>query len=167
MSTLTGPPMRTPYSPARRATCAVRALATSVLVGMQPSLTQVPPRCSRSISAVFMPALARRTARNGPAWPLPITIASYEVVMVSPLVRGHPSCPHHRPDGAASLDYMRCSSILAAPGKRSTEISTALVVPVFFHQCEVPFFSGATSPARCVIGTAQLLAYSTTSPETM
>jgi len=36
---------------------------------MQPSLTQVPPRCSRSTSAVLSPASARRTARNGPAWP--------------------------------------------------------------------------------------------------
>ena len=74
----------TPKSAARRATCAARALATSVLVGMQPSLTQVPPRCSRSISAVFMPALARRTARNGPAWPVPMTMASNDVVMGSP-----------------------------------------------------------------------------------
>ena len=40
-------------------------------------------------------------------------------------------------------------------------------VPVFFHQCAVPKVSGATSPERCTIGTAQLLAYSTTSPETM
>ena len=44
MSTLTGPLMFTPNSAACRATCAARALATSVLVGMQPSLTQVPPR---------------------------------------------------------------------------------------------------------------------------
>src|SRR6187402_2287685 len=86
MSTVTGPTF-TPYSAARRATCAVRALATSVLVGMQPSLTQVPPRCSRSISAVFRPALASRTASGGPAWPAPITIASYEVVMGSPEAR--------------------------------------------------------------------------------
>ena len=45
-------------------------------------------------------------------------------------------------------------------GNRSTEISTAVVFPVFFHQWAVPFFSGATSPARCVIGTRQLRAYS-------
>src|SRR4051812_6905392 len=62
--------------------CAARALATSVLVGMQPSLTQVPPRCSRSISTVFMPTCARRTARKGPAWPLPMTMASWVLVMV-------------------------------------------------------------------------------------
>ena len=43
MSTLTAPPSVTPYSAARLATWAVRALATSVLVGVQPSLTQVPP----------------------------------------------------------------------------------------------------------------------------
>ena len=87
MSTPIGPSMRMPQSPARRATCAARALATSVLVGMQPSLTQVPPRCSRSISAVFRPDLASRTASDGPAWPAPITIASYEVVMGAPEAR--------------------------------------------------------------------------------
>ena len=62
--------------PRCRATCAARALATSVFVGMQPSLTQVPPRCSRSTSAVFRPAPASRAARKGPAWPLPMTMAS-------------------------------------------------------------------------------------------
>src|SRR3954469_25503828 len=50
---------------------------------MQPSLTQEPPKCSRSIRAVRKPARASRTARNGPAWPLPMTIAWYES-MVSP-----------------------------------------------------------------------------------
>ena len=69
--------------------------------------------------------------------------------------------------GPRSRAHITCASICASPGNRSTEISTAGVPPVFFHQCEVPFFSGATSPARCTIGTAQLLAYSTTSPETM
>ena len=41
-------------------TRAAYALATIVLVGMQPSLTQVPPRCSRSTSATFQPAATRR-----------------------------------------------------------------------------------------------------------
>ena len=63
--------------------------------------------------------------------------------------------------------YIMWSSIFAATGNRSTEISTAVALPVFFHQCDVPFFSGAMSPALCTIGTAQLLAYSTTSPDTM
>ena len=49
---------------------------------------------------------------------------------------------------------------------RSAESSTAVVLPVFFHQCEVPVPLGATSPALCTIGTAQLLAYSVTSPST-
>ena len=84
MSTPTGPPTVTPHSAACRATCAARALATSALVGMQPSFTQVPPRCSRSISATVMPAPASLTASDGPAWPAPITMASNEVVMAVP-----------------------------------------------------------------------------------
>src|SRR5262245_15795925 len=48
---------------------------------MQPLLTQVPPNRLRSIIATFMPAPANRTASEGPAWPVPITIASYLVAM--------------------------------------------------------------------------------------
>src|SRR5207253_8479300 len=63
--------------------------------------------------------------------------------------------------------YIMCWSFMLATGKRSTEISTTGAFPVFCHQCDVPAFSDATSPALCTIGAAQLLAYSTTSPETM
>src|SRR3546814_14747434 len=55
---------------------AARALAINVLVGMQPVLTHVPPTYLRSISATRMPASVRRPARNGPAWPAPMMIAS-------------------------------------------------------------------------------------------
>src|SRR6476659_5933661 len=55
---------------------ATRALASSVLVGMQPVLTQVPPKSLRSTSATLSPALASSTASGGPAWPAPSTIAS-------------------------------------------------------------------------------------------
>src|SRR6476620_8244058 len=44
---------------------------------MQPTLTHVPPRSLRSTIAVLRPDCARRTAREGPACPAPITIASY------------------------------------------------------------------------------------------
>src|SRR5439155_11932795 len=53
----------------------------SVFVGMQPLLTQVPPNRLRSIIATFIPVSASRTARDGPAWPVPITIASYLVAI--------------------------------------------------------------------------------------
>ena len=66
----------TPQPPAVRATCAARALAISVFVGMQPLLTQVPPKRLRSTIAVLRPAFASRTARAGPAWPVPMTMAS-------------------------------------------------------------------------------------------
>jgi hypothetical protein len=46
------------------------------LVGMQPVLTQVPPKTLRSMTATFMPAPARRESHVGPAWPVPMTIAS-------------------------------------------------------------------------------------------
>src|SRR3954452_4392199 len=82
MSTETGPPTVTPKSPPRRAICAAYALATSVLVGMQPVLTQVPPNSLRSTSATFMPAAVRRPAREGPACPAPMTIASKNWFMV-------------------------------------------------------------------------------------
>jgi hypothetical protein len=44
-----------PVVAARRARCAAYALATSVLVGMQPVLTQVPPNSLRSTNATVMP----------------------------------------------------------------------------------------------------------------
>src|ERR1700730_1293416 len=48
-----------------------------VLVGVQPSLTQGPPTCSRSISAVRRPAPASAIHSGVPPWPEPITIAWY------------------------------------------------------------------------------------------
>ncbi len=39
-------------------------------------LTQVPPNILRSAIATFIPAPASRNAKDGPAWPVPITIAS-------------------------------------------------------------------------------------------
>jgi hypothetical protein len=50
-------------------------IATSVLVGMQPVLTQVPPKSLRSITATDMPAAVSRPASGGPAWPAPIMAA--------------------------------------------------------------------------------------------
>src|SRR6266567_3053303 len=77
---------------------------------------------------------------------------------VNDSVHAHGDAPPRR--------YIMCWSFMFSTGNRSTDIRTAGVLPVFCHQCDVPFFSGATSPALCTIGTAQLLAYSTISPET-
>lgn len=44
-----------------------RALATSVLVGTQATLTQVPPKWPRSMTAVRKPSLLQRAAMAGPA----------------------------------------------------------------------------------------------------
>ena len=50
--------------------CAACALATSAFVGMQPVLTQVPPKSLRSMMATRIPAAVRRPAgRTGLAGP--------------------------------------------------------------------------------------------------
>ncbi len=72
----TAPSSTTPNSAARRAMWAASALATRVLVGVQPVLTQVPPSLSRSTSTTLRPASARRPASAGPAWPAPTIRAS-------------------------------------------------------------------------------------------
>ena len=77
MSTRISPDTVTPKSWARRAMYAASALATSVFVGMHPVLTHVPPKLLRSIMAIFIPAWVRRPAKEGPAWPVPMMIASY------------------------------------------------------------------------------------------
>src|SRR6266849_2985042 len=64
---------------ARLAREARRALATIVLVGVQPTLIQVPPTWPRSISATFRPAFAKAMGRSLPPRLLPITIASWFV----------------------------------------------------------------------------------------
>src|SRR5262245_29276646 len=57
---------------------------SSALVGMQPQLRQMPPRCSRSTTAVFMPSCAARIAATYPPGPLPRTIRSKEVSAIWP-----------------------------------------------------------------------------------
>ena len=79
-------PLRwTPNFAASRAVCATFAQATMALVGVQPVLTQVPPKRLRSMIATFIRAPARQTASDGPACPVPMMIASYRVVMRAPL----------------------------------------------------------------------------------
>ena len=75
MSTVTGP-VPTPYSAPRLARWAACALATRVLVGIHPVLTQVPPISLRSTTATVWPASVNRPASGGPACPAPTTIAS-------------------------------------------------------------------------------------------
>src|SRR5262249_10486809 len=48
-----------------------------VLVGVQPSLMQVPPTCSRSIKAVFQVACASAVESGVPACPEPMMMALY------------------------------------------------------------------------------------------
>src|SRR6478609_2184095 len=60
---------------------AAYALATIAFVGVHPLLTHVPPNLSFSTTATFNPAPDRRAAREGPAWPVPTTIASKTVAL--------------------------------------------------------------------------------------
>jgi len=55
---------------------------------MQPVLTQVPPNRLRSTSATFIPAAVNRPARDGPACPAPMTMASKTWVMA----QAHDEC---------------------------------------------------------------------------
>jgi hypothetical protein len=82
------PPTSKPNSAPRCAWRMARALATSVLVGTQPTLTQVPPKWWRSITAVFSPSLLQRAAMAGPAWPAPTTMASKRPIQVDLERRG-------------------------------------------------------------------------------
>ena len=59
-----------PYSGARRAMWATRALATSVFVGVQPVLTQVPPTSLPSTTATESPS-GRPPSSVPVAWPEP------------------------------------------------------------------------------------------------
>src|SRR5579862_7774151 len=55
---------------------------------MQPVFTHVPPNRPRSMMATLRPACASRMARNGPDWPVPITIASKDLLITPPSVHG-------------------------------------------------------------------------------
>src|SRR5215468_10479968 len=48
-----------------------------VFVGVHPTLMHVPPRFFSSTRATDHPRSARRKQRGSPAWPEPITMASY------------------------------------------------------------------------------------------
>ena len=73
--------------------------------------------------------------------------------------------PGSRGDGDG-LAYMVCwSSDLTS--MMSAEIKVTGSLPLFFHQWDRPTDSMAASPARCSIGTAQLLLYSVIVPSTI
>src|SRR5262249_32938008 len=69
--------------------------ATSVLVGMHPVLTHVPPNFCRSMIAAVMPAAENRSARDGPACPVPMMIASKCRVTISSFKIMRPSARQH------------------------------------------------------------------------
>src|SRR5207237_582491 len=94
---------------------------------MQPLLTQVPPNRLRSIIATFIPVSASRTARDGPAWPVPITIASYLVAIGIPplgLCKSYVRSERYSPD----LHACEYTGLFRTPGLRPCDI--ALIVPL-------------------------------------
>src|SRR6185369_2479697 len=50
---------------------------------MQPVFTHVPPNLLRSMTATDLPAAENRAARDGPAWPVPMMIASKRFIAVT------------------------------------------------------------------------------------
>ena len=56
--------------------CAISALRSRDLVGMQPTLLQTPPQYFSSMMAVFSPSWADRTAATYPPGPAPSTTTS-------------------------------------------------------------------------------------------
>src|SRR5439155_20365330 len=92
---------------------------------MQPLLTQVPPNRLRSIIATFIPVAASRTARDDPACPVPITIASYLVAIgIPPLLLSKSYLRLAKGDLSASLTLGEAvygaSTALCCPGKTRT-----------------------------------------------
>src|SRR4051794_30260603 len=67
---------RTPNSWPRRAPCAISAALTRAFVGMHPTLIQVPPSASGSITATRAPRRRARIAHAIPPMPPPITTSS-------------------------------------------------------------------------------------------
>jgi hypothetical protein len=54
---------------------------------VHPVLTHVPPNRARSITATCIPRAAIRRASEGPAWPVPMMIASCQRVRIGDLSR--------------------------------------------------------------------------------
>ena len=94
---------------------ATLALATRVLVGVRPVLTQVPPTASRSTMATRRPVGGQAEGEGGAAWPAPITIASMPASPAPDLRCGNPS-------GAAVAGTRRVSRS-ASPAQRKGTIS--------------------------------------------
>src|SRR6185312_7555120 len=68
-----------------------------VLVGVQPSFTQVPPNLSRSITATFIPAPDRRAAIPGmkkKGWGRIVNIASAHALVASPFKSAYVTAKH-------------------------------------------------------------------------
>src|SRR5262249_12799195 len=124
MSTRTSPLKTRPYSAPRRATWAAYALAMSVFVGVHPVFTQVPPNLWRSMMATDMPAATNRAAKDGPAWPVPIMIASkcrdtthLLLIRRTPLRR-------------RSHYFWVCAPILCSPGRTAAGYGDAALAQV-------------------------------------
>src|SRR5262249_28893464 len=96
---------------------------------MQPLLTQVPPKCLRSMIATLSPACDRRLASEGPAWPGPMMAGSKCWTMArssasdDPRRRDHAVVGPNANDGTLvrrpivfAHDFESRGPLLAAPG---------------------------------------------------
>src|SRR2546428_2728981 len=100
-----------------------------VLVGVQPTLMQVPPTCSRSITATFQPARASAIASGLPDWPVPMITASYAgLPMLPPGKNGKrfARCPQALRGRIAAAQYNSGMHLAAALFAASLAATAAL-----------------------------------------
>src|SRR5215469_13375681 len=91
---------------------------------MHPVFTQVPPNLWRSMMATVLPAPANRAARDGPAWPVPMMIASTCFILVRP---PYGVCPSDQPKPSADAPrLLRRASELAVKRKEKRKDRTPL-----------------------------------------
>src|SRR6516165_3778753 len=105
-----------------------------VLVGVHPTLTQVPPTYSRSTTAVRRPAPPRSRASGFPAWPVPRTIASKRSgSIIMPRQQGRVVwLPRYLPAGSPFSFYALLSGD-EPRWRHGRESSAARVAPVWWH----------------------------------
>src|SRR5512138_1376690 len=112
---------------------------------MQPVLTQVPPNSLRSTSATFIPAVVSRPARDGPACPAPMMMASKDWVMA----HVHDGCCVKDRSAALQQGGFRKPK-LGPPGRGSCR--QLLAGPLRDHVIGIP-----VRPVRIVLAAGPLL----------
>ena len=117
--------VRTPNSWPRRAPCAISAALTRAFVGMHPTLIQVPPSASGSITATRAPSRRARIAHEMPPIPPPTTTSSGAYVS-SRVTSGQTSSGATRAIVSSTSSRRPCSA-----SRRSTPSASTRYCPTF------------------------------------